>query len=55
VSEDKRVLFVCTGNLCRSPIAVGFMKELLKAQGHEEEYEVTSAGTWTVEDHPQPP
>jgi len=33
-------------------MAVGFMKELLKAQGREEEYEVTSAGTWTVEDHP---
>ena len=36
-------------------MAVGFMKELLKAQGHEEEYEVTSAGTWTVGDHPPAP
>lgn len=35
-------------------MAVGFTKELLKAQGREE-YEVTSAGTWTVEDHPPAP
>lgn len=32
-------------------MAVGFMKELLRTHGHEE-YEVTSAGTWTVEEHP---
>ena len=56
MSEDKkRLLFVCTGNLCRSPMAVGFTKELLKARGREEEYEVTSAGTWAVEDHPPAP
>jgi len=36
-------------------MAVGFTKGLLKAQGREEEYEVTSAGTWTVEDHPPAP
>ncbi len=36
-------------------MAVGFTKELLKTQGREEEYEVTSAGTWTVEDHPPAP
>jgi len=53
VSEDKRLLFVCTGNLCRSPMAVGFTKELLKAQGRDDE--VASAGTWTVEDHPPAP
>ncbi len=35
-------------------MALGFMKELLKAHGHKE-YEVTSAGTWTVEDHPPAP
>lgn len=36
-------------------MAVGFTKELLKARGREEEYEVTSAGTWAVEDHPPAP
>lgn len=35
-------------------MAVGFMKELLKAHGHKG-YKVTSAGTWTVEDHPPSP
>ncbi|HAL61112.1 MAG TPA: hypothetical protein DCP08_01725 [Chloroflexi bacterium] len=36
-------------------MAVGFTRELLKARGREEECEVTSAGTWTVEDHPPTP
>lgn len=35
-------------------MAVGFMKGLLKAQGPKE-YEVISAGTWTVEGHPPAP
>lgn len=34
-------------------MAVGFTKELLKAQGGVDE--VTSAGTWTVENHPPAP
>lgn len=51
---NKRLLFVCTGNLCRSPMAVGFMKGLLKAHGHKG-YEVTSTGTWTMEDYPPSP
>ena len=53
--SKRRLLFVCTGNLCRSPLAVGFTKELLRAQGLEEKYEVASAGTWTVDDHPPAP
>ena len=36
-------------------MAVGFLKEFFKARGLEEEYEVTSAGTWTVESHPPAP
>lgn len=51
--SNRRLLFVCTGNLCRSPMAVGFTKELLKAQGRDDE--VNSAGTWTVEDLPSAP
>lgn len=37
------ILFVCTGNTCRSPMAEGLMKILLKKQNQNEIY-VSSAG-----------
>lgn len=42
-----RVLFVCLGNICRSPLAEGIMEKQLKEQGLEQEVEVSSAGTGT--------
>lgn len=35
-------------------MALGFMRGLFKAHGYKR-YELTSAGTWTVEDHPPAP
>ena len=29
----KKVLFVCTGNICRSPMAEGFFRELTSERG----------------------
>jgi glycine hydroxymethyltransferase len=46
----KSVLFVCTGNICRSPIAEGLFRRLL---GNRKEIEVASAGVHAV--HGQPP
>ncbi|MFV0626013.1 MAG: low molecular weight protein-tyrosine-phosphatase [Alphaproteobacteria bacterium] len=40
-----RILFVCTGNICRSPTAEGIMKDLLKKHSLEKQIEVDSAGT----------
>jgi low molecular weight protein-tyrosine phosphatase len=40
-----RILFVCMGNICRSPTAEGVMRSLLRAEGLEEAVEVQSAGT----------
>ncbi len=40
-----RVLFVCMGNICRSPCAEGIMQFLIKEQGQENEIECDSAGT----------
>jgi protein-tyrosine phosphatase len=49
-----RILFVCMGNICRSPTAEGVMRGLLREQGLEGVVEVDSAGTgaWHVGDPP---
>jgi protein-tyrosine phosphatase len=51
-----RLLFVCMGNICRSPTAEGVMRALLLEQGLEDVVEVDSAGTggWHVGDPPDP-
>ena len=41
----KNVIFVCLGNICRSPSAEGVMKHLIKEQNLENEIFVDSAGT----------
>lgn len=40
-----KVLFVCTGNLCRSPMAAGLLRHALEERGCTG-IEVASAGTW---------
>jgi protein-tyrosine phosphatase len=40
-----RILFVCMGNICRSPTAEGVMRAQLRQAGLEREVEVDSAGT----------
>src|SRR5438270_3027323 len=45
----KSVLFVCTGNICRSPIAEGLFRRLL---GNRKDIEVASAGVYAVRGQP---
>jgi glycine hydroxymethyltransferase len=45
----KSVLFVCTGNVCRSPIAEGLFRRLL---GNRKDIEVASAGVHAVRGQP---
>jgi protein-tyrosine phosphatase len=49
-----RLLFVCLGNICRSPTAEAVMRELLRREGLEHGVEVDSAGTgaWHVGEPP---
>ena len=49
-----RILFVCLGNICRSPTAEGVMKSLVREAGLEGRIEVDSAGTgaWHVGELP---
>jgi protein-tyrosine phosphatase len=40
-----RVLFICLGNICRSPLAQGVFEEVVRREGLEGEIEADSAGT----------
>jgi len=41
----KKILFVCLGNICRSPMAEGVMRRLVEEKGLEKDFEIDSAGT----------
>jgi protein-tyrosine phosphatase len=41
----RKVLFVCLGNICRSPTAEGVFRHLLRQEAPELQVEVDSAGT----------
>jgi protein-tyrosine phosphatase len=45
-----RILFVCMGNICRSPTAEGVFRALVEEEGRSAEVEIDSAGTggWHV-------
>ncbi len=43
--EKIKVLFVCLGNICRSPLAEGSFREHVKRAGLSAQFEIDSAGT----------
>lgn len=49
-----RVLFVCLGNICRSPLAEGVFRHLVEQEGLADRFEIDSAGTgpWHVGELP---
>ena len=51
-----RVLFVCLGNICRSPTAEGVLRHLAAVEAPELQLEVDSAGTsnYHIGDPPDP-
>ena len=44
-----RILFVCHGNICRSPMAEFVMKDLVQKAGLEAQFHIESAATSTEE------
>ena len=50
----KKILFVCLGNICRSPAAEGIMKHIVKEEGREDDFFIDSAGIgpWHVGELP---
>jgi protein-tyrosine phosphatase len=54
VSKEISVLFVCLGNICRSPLAEGVFRHVLDQEGISDRFRVDSAGTgsWHVGESP---
>lgn len=45
----KKIIFVCLGNICRSPMAEFVMKDIVDKAGLSHEFEIASAATSTYE------
>lgn len=44
-----KIMFVCHGNICRSPMAEYIMKELVRRAGREDEFEIASCAVSSEE------
>lgn len=44
-----KVLFICHGNICRSPMGEFILKKMVKEKGLADEFEIASAATSTEE------
>ena len=44
-----KVLFVCHGNICRSPMAEFVLKDMVKKEGMESQFHIESRATHTDE------
>ncbi|MCK5726809.1 MAG: low molecular weight phosphotyrosine protein phosphatase [Thiotrichaceae bacterium] len=45
IKDKKSVLFVCMGNICRSPTAEGVFTHLVESEGCRDQFIIDSAGT----------
>ena len=46
INKKYKVLFVCLGNICRSPAAHGIFEHIVRENGMQDRFEVDSAGTY---------
>ncbi|MGL5682104.1 MAG: low molecular weight protein-tyrosine-phosphatase [Marinifilaceae bacterium] len=46
MEKKYKLLFVCLGNICRSPSAEGIMRQLVEDKGCAEAFDIDSAGTY---------
>ena len=49
---SRLVLFVCTGNVCRSPMAQALFNAQARRVGEGDQFIAQSAGTWALDDQP---
>jgi protein-tyrosine phosphatase len=50
-----KILFVCTGNICRSPMAAQMLEQMLEQDGLSHLVEIDSAGTGALDGFPLEP
>ncbi len=52
--KKTKILFVCLGNICRSPLAHAIFEDLVEKNGFSDEFEIESCGTgsWHVGELP---
>jgi protein-tyrosine-phosphatase len=48
----RHILFVCTANQCRSPMAAGLFSRQIAHLGEADRWHVSSAGTWAEDQRP---
>jgi protein-tyrosine phosphatase len=46
--KERRILFVCTGNICRSPTAEGVLRHLARLESMELHIESAGLGDWHI-------
>lgn len=46
--KERRILFVCTGNICRSPTAEGVLRHLARLESVELHIESAGLGDWHI-------
>ena len=56
MNKKQKILFVCLGNICRSPLGEGLMKHKIEERGLKNRFEVDSCGTgaWHIGEAPDP-
>ena len=47
INDKYKVLFVCLGNICRSPAAQGVFEHIVRENGMSDRIEADSAGTYS--------
>lgn len=51
MADPVSILFVCTGNICRSPLAEAQLRDYVRKQGIGHRLEISSAGTHAIMDN----